>query len=97
MSIYRIGKFQATGERLDELKEFLLCIVPLVKSSMGCEAVQLYQSEDDPTQFTMIEVWDHIESHRASVRNIPPELLAKIGPLLASPPSGGYFALVLAG
>jgi hypothetical protein len=39
----------------------------------------------------MIEVWDSIESHQASVKNIPPEMLAEIRPLLASAPSGSYY------
>jgi hypothetical protein len=36
----------------------------------------------------MIEVWDSIESHQASVKNIPPEMLTEIRPLLESAPSG---------
>jgi quinol monooxygenase YgiN len=68
--------------------------MPGIKESQGCESVQLYQSQDDPTKFTMIEVWDSLESHRASVKEIPPELIAQIGPLLGSAPSGSYFELV---
>jgi len=54
----------------------------------------LYQSQDDPTKFTMIEIWDTVESHQASIRNIPPEMLAEIGPLLASAPNGEYYVLI---
>ena len=32
--------------------------------------------------------------HKASVKNIPPEKLAEIRPLLASAPSGGYHNLI---
>jgi hypothetical protein len=42
----------------------------------------------------MIEVWDSIESHQASVKNIPPEKLGEIRPLLATSPSGSYFRLI---
>ena len=94
MSISRIGKTQAKPELIEELRDFLISIMPMIKSSKGCESVQLYQNQDDPTKFTMIEVWDSVESHRASVKNIPSELLAKIQPLLASAPSGSYFELV---
>jgi quinol monooxygenase YgiN len=66
----------------------------MIKSSQGCQSVQLYQSQDDPSRFMMIEVWDSVEAHQASVRNIPPEKLSEIRPLLAGAPSGGYFALV---
>ena len=68
--------------------------MPLIKSSQGCEAVQLFQNQDDPTQFTMIEVWDSIQSHQASVKNIPPEKLSEIRPLLATSPNGSYYNLL---
>ena len=94
MTITRIGEFQARPELTEALRDFLLSIMPMIKSSQGCESVTLYQSHDDPTKFTMIEVWDNIESHQASVKNIPPEKLTEIRPLLASAPSGEYYGLV---
>ena len=94
MSVARIGETQAKPETVESLRDFLLSIMPGIKSSQGCESVTLYQSEDDPTKFTMIEIWDSIESHQASVNNIPPELIAQIRPLLASAPSGRYYDLV---
>lgn len=95
MSVHRIGETQANPETTEALRDFLLSIIPLIKSSSGCESVTLYQSQDDPARFTMIEVWDSIESHRASVKNIPPEMLTQIRPLLASAPSGSYYELIL--
>jgi quinol monooxygenase YgiN len=94
MSITRISEFQANPASIEALREFLLSIVPMIKSSHGCESVTLYQSQADLTKFTMLEVWDNIESHQASVKNIPPEMLTGIRPLLASVPSGAYFELV---
>ena len=94
MSIHRIGETQAKPETTEALRDFLLSIIPLIKSSEGCESVTMYQSHDDPTIFTIIEVWDSIESHQASVKNIPPEMLTQIRPMLASAPSGGYYNLV---
>ncbi len=91
MTITRIGKFQATSGQTEKLRDFLFSIVPLIQSSQGCESVALYQAHNDPTHFTMIEVWDSIASHQASVKNIPAEMLAEIRPLLASSPVGEYF------
>ena len=96
MSITRIGETQAKPELTEALRDFLISIMPLIKSSQGCESVTFYQSHDDPTKFTMIEVWDSIESHQGSVKNIPPEMLGEIRPLLASAPSGSYYNLVTA-
>jgi len=94
VSIYRIGETQARPERIEALRDFLISIMPGIKSSEGCESVQLYQSRDDPAKFTMIEVWASIEAHQASVKEIPAELLAEIRPLLASAPNGSYYGLV---
>jgi quinol monooxygenase YgiN len=97
MSISRIGEFTGKAETINELKDFLLSILPLIRSSPGCESVQLFQSQEDPTRFTMIENWDSVESHRASVKNIPPEKLAEIRPLLGATPSGSYYESVASG
>jgi len=94
MPITRIGETQAKPESTESLHDFLLSIMPMIKSSPECESVTLYQSHDDPTKFTMIEIWDSIESHQASVKNIPPEMLTEIRLMLASAPSGGYYGLV---
>jgi quinol monooxygenase YgiN len=94
MSISRIGEVQAKPELVNELREFLLSILPAIQDSEGCESVQLYQSDDNPSRFLMIEIWDRVESHQASVRNIPPEKLGEIRPLLATSPSGSYFRLI---
>lgn len=94
MSIARIGEVRAKPELTEDLRDFLISIMPGIKSSQGCESVTLYQSQDDPTKFTMIEIWDSVESHQASAKNIPPEMLAEIRPLLASAPSGSYYDLV---
>lgn len=94
MSVYRMGETQAKPETIDALHDFLISIMPGIKASAGCESVQLFQSSDEPTRFTMIEVWDSIESHQASVKNISAELISQIRPLLSTAPSGGYFELV---
>lgn len=94
MIITRIGEVQAKPELTETLRDFLISIMPMIKSSVGCESVTLYQSNDDPTRFIITEIWDSIESHQASVKNIPPEKLAEIRPLLASAPSGSYYEVI---
>ena len=96
MSIARIGEFTGKPGQVDELKEFLFSIIPLIRTAQGCESVQMYQSQEDPAKFTMIEIWDSIESHQASAKNIPPDKLAEIRPLLGSAPHGSYYEMVLA-
>jgi quinol monooxygenase YgiN len=94
MNVARIGEVQAKEELVDELREFLISIMPMIKASEGCESCQLFQSQEDATKFLMIEVWDRVESHQASVKNIPPEKIGEIQALLASAPGGSYYDLV---
>jgi len=94
MTITRIGEFQATPESTESLRDFLISIMPIIKSSQGCESVAMYQSHDDSTRFTIIEVWESIELHQMSAKNIPPEKLVEIRPLLASAPSGSYLNII---
>ena len=95
MSVTRIGEVQAKEELIEALREFLISIIPMIQSSEGCESCQLLQSQDDATRFVIVEVWDSAESHQASVKNIPPDKLGEIRPLLASPPSGQYYGVVV--
>ena len=39
----------------------------------------------------IIEQWESVEAHQASVKGIPPEALEKVRQLLALPPAGGYY------
>jgi quinol monooxygenase YgiN len=94
MSISRIGEVQAREGKTEELRDFLVSIMPGIKASEGCESVRLYQDAENPSKFLMIEVWDSVESHQASVQSIPQEKLGEIRPLLATSPSGRYFKSV---
>lgn len=91
MSVSRIGEFRASEGKADELRDFMISIIPMILSSDGCESCQLFQNQDDPSKFFMIETWDNIESHQASVKNISPEMLSQIRPLLADSPAGSYY------
>ena len=91
MSLTRIGEVRAKPELTEALRDFLISILPIIRSSRGCESVTLYQSQEDPARFIITEIWDSLESHQASVKNIPPEKLAEIRPLLATAPSGSYY------
>jgi quinol monooxygenase YgiN len=94
MTVYRIGEVQAKEDTIEDLRNFMISIMPIIKNSDGCIACQFYQSQDNPTRFIMIEVWENPEAHQASVKNIPPNMLNEIRPLLGAPPSGGYFKLI---
>ena len=76
MSISRIGEMRAREGQEDALRAFLESVVlPAVESSAGCQLCQMFQSQEDPTRFIIIEVWDNVEAHKASVQNISPQAI----------------------
>lgn len=92
MNVTRINKFEAKEGMATDLHTFLISIVPLIEQSKGCTSCQVLQNQERRNEFVVIEVWDSVPAHQASVKNIPPEKVAVIMPLLASPPCGAYYA-----
>lgn len=92
MSVTRINKFEAKEGMATNLGAFLMSIVPLVEQSAGCQSCQVLQNQENGSEFVVIEVWDSVSAHKASVKNIPPEKFGVVMPMLASSPSGSYYA-----
>src|SRR5688500_17738664 len=49
MAVARIGEVQAKPELTENLRDFLVSIMPGIRGSAGCESVHLYQNEEDPS------------------------------------------------
>ena len=91
MSITRINEFQAKDEQANALRSFLTRLIPTIAAIPGCQSCQLLQHHDEPSRFIVLEVWDSIEAHQASVKDIPPESLAEVMSLLNGMPTGAYY------
>ncbi len=91
MSVTRISNFEARAGMADKLHAFLLSIMPAIKGSAGCEALQLLRNQQNMQAFVVIETWASVEAHRASLKSVPPEQLGEAMLLLAGPPSGAYY------
>lgn len=91
MSITRINEFHAKDGRADDLRKFLISVIPVIESSAGCQSCQLLQCLDDPTRLVVVEIWESVEAHQAAVKSIPPNNFAKIMKMLAETPKGAYF------
>lgn len=94
MPITRINEFQAPPEKAVALGEFLSSVIALILDAPGCRSCQLLRHHDDPTRYAIIEVWDSVEAHQASVSRIPPGLLQQAQSLLAQPVRGAYYDAV---
>jgi len=64
-----LAHFQARPDRVDELREVLLGLIPPTRVEAGCLRYELLQSREDPTRFTFVEEWtdEHaLEEHFAT-------------------------------
>jgi hypothetical protein len=46
---------------------------------------------DDSTRLVVIEIWESVEAHQTSVKNIPSDNFAGIMKMLVETPKGAYF------
>ena len=91
MSITRINEFHAKDGKDNDLRKFLTSVIPLIESSAGCQSYHLLQCLDDPTRLVVIEIWESVEAHQTSVKNIPSDNFAEIMKILVETPKGAYF------
>jgi quinol monooxygenase YgiN len=94
MTVIRMGEVQAKEETVDALRDFLYTIIPTIRASEGSISCQFLQNQDDPTKFVIIEVWDSVEAHQASVKNIPAEMIAEMRPLIGGGTAGAYYRIL---
>ena len=95
MSVTRINEFRAKDGQSQRVGDFLTSIVSAIEASQGCRSCRLLQDLDEERSFVVIELWDSVEAHKASAKDIPPEQLEEIMQLLAGPPQGRYFAEIV--
>jgi quinol monooxygenase YgiN len=92
MTITRINKFQAHEEQAQALRDLLESFVPMIRGSDGCLDCQVLQNLDDPALIVVIEIWESVESHQASVKNILSDALKEAMTLIAGPPESAYYS-----
>ncbi len=91
MAITRINEFQAKPDRAPALRDFLRSVIARIIDAPGCRSCELLVQRDDPTRLAILEVWDSVEAHQASVSRIPPSLLQQAQTLFAMPARGAYY------
>src|SRR5207247_786047 len=88
MEITRINEFQAKPDQAAALRDFLRSVIARIIDAPGCRSCELLVQHDDPTRLAIIEIWDSVEAHQASVSRIPPGLLQQAQTLFAVPARG---------
>jgi quinol monooxygenase YgiN len=95
VSVTRINEFRARDGQSQRVEDFLTSIVSAIEALEGCRSCRLLQNLDDERSFVVVELWDSLDAHKASAKDIPSEQLEEIMQLLASPPQGRYFAEIV--
>ena len=91
MSITRINEFRAIEGCSELLRDQIILLVPVIEAAPGCLSCQLLQSQKSRNHFILIEVWDDVHSHHASLKSIGPDILHEARKYLAVPPTGEYY------
>lgn len=91
MAIPRISEFQAKPDKAIALRDFLRSVIACIIDAPGCRSCELLLQRDDPTRLAIIDVWDSVEAHQASVSRIPAALLQQAQTLFAVPARGAYY------
>jgi quinol monooxygenase YgiN len=96
MSLTVIVNFRAAEGKAEALLPLLRTGRDFSLKAEGCEAFDLYQGEDDPHQFVMVERWTSLEAHHANFEtNVRASgHLDKILPLLSEPIRSGVYGAV---
>ncbi len=94
MPITRLNEFQAAPAQATALRDFLRSIIARIIDAPGCRSCELLVQQDDPARFAIIEVWESVAAHQASVARIPPELMQQAFALFAVPARGAYYQQV---
>jgi quinol monooxygenase YgiN len=91
MSITRINQFRAHAGGGDALRDGLRAFVPTIQASAGCLSCRVLQSRKDPAHVIVIEEWESVEAHQASLHRIPPDAFGETMKLVVAPPTGEYY------
>ena len=75
MAITRINEGQAHPDEATALGDVLRSVIARILDAPGCRSCERLVQHDDPTRGALVEVWDRVAAHQASVSRIPPDLL----------------------
>lgn len=95
MATLVILELKLKAEAIGALKQTLKAILPETRAYAGCKDVHFYENQDDPTSFMAVETWESRDAYQRYLAwRTEAGVMAKLGELLAGPPSFRYFDAV---
>ncbi len=94
-TITRMGEMRAKEGKESQLHAFIArVIVPALQTADGCQACHIWQADGEPGRYLIVEEWDSVEAHQASVKQIDPDDIKAIMELLDDSPAGHYYRIL---
>jgi len=95
MTIHVTLDVQAKPDTIDELIATFKAILPDTRAYKGCQKILVTSNQDDPLNLVVLEKWDSRADHESYLawRGERGDL-AKLGELLAGPPTSKYLDTV---
>lgn len=92
MAVIVTFEVQAKPDQREALREFMRRILPDTRAYQGCQGLDLLIDQDAPERLVVLEKWEsraHYERYLAWREESG--TVAKVGPMLAAPPTVRYF------
>ena len=95
MSIIAMVNLAIKEESVDDFKKFFKEIISDTRSHQGCQGIQLYQSKESPTKFTIHAKWDSEEAQKKYMAwRMETGSFNELEPMLSEPLSMKFFDVV---
>lgn len=91
-----MARITAKTETAAALREVLGALVPPTRCEAGCISYELFQNQDNPSEFVTVETW--ADQAAADLHLTTPHIaqaFVKAGPLVAGPPLIQQFVQVI--
>ena len=90
-----VARFKSKPGRSEELKNFLLALIPPTRREAGCLRYELHQNGGDPSDFVFLEEWESDAAIDAHMRSPHVQIaLPRVGDFLSDPPDIRRYSLV---
>lgn len=92
MSVLVLVEAPVKAEEISNMKSYLAEIFPSTRTYDGCKGIDAYFNMDKPDGLVLVERWDSRSHHEKYLGwRTETGVMAKLGSMLAGPPSIRYF------
>ena len=95
MSVIVMVNLSIKEKSIEEFKKFFKQIIPETRSHQGCQGIQLYQSKESPTKFTIHAKWNSEEEQKKYMAwRMETGSFDKLEPMLSEPFSMQFYEII---